>query len=578
MNAIKFSMSAFLLAICGTGCSTENPSTGGSGGTAPAAGGSSGNAGTSTGGLSAGGVSGSSTGGATSTLGGSTSAAGASNGGATSTGGATTAKGGTTGTAGAAGSASGGTTPTAGTTAAGGSSAGSGGSGGLPGAVDLPQVVTSAEGAFWKTGTYTEVTSGNADVTVNDGSPAQTWDYFGGSFNERGWQHLMSLSQEDRDLAMKLLFGQDGARFNSGRIPIGASDYAIDPYSLNETKGDNAMANFSIAQDKKFLIPYIKAALAVNPNILLWASPWTPPSWMKSNNNLSGGNMKEDDTNLEAYALYLTKFVQEYAKEGIKISAIHPQNEPGFAQGYPSCLWSAGGMATFIGKWLGPKFEKDVPDTKIFLGTMSASGDSAIVSKVTGDATAMKYVDGFGLQWNMMSAVGGLKSRNMSIWQTEHKCGNYPFTVSGAPAFRSDKAPNDFAYAIESWGYIRDWIKAGSTAYAAWNMVLDPVGVGNDKTRNWPQNALIIADPGSKKLTPTPTYYVFRHASQFVETGAKVVGASGGDTLAFKNPNGSIVAVMYNSGAAKKAIVSMGGKKLQFDMPNRGWSTVYLKP
>jgi len=209
---------------------------------------------------------------------------------------------------------------------------------------------------------------------------------------------------------------------------------------------------------------------------------------------------------------------------------------------------------------------------------MSASGDSAIVSKVTGDATAMKYVDGFGLQWNMMSAVGGLKSRNMSIWQTEHKCGNYPFTVSGAPAFRSDKAPNDFAYAIESWGYIRDWIKAGSTAYAAWNMVLDPVGVGNDKTRNWPQNALIIADPGSKKLTPTPTYYVFRHASQFVETGAKVVGASGGDTLAFKNPNGSIVAVMYNSGAAKKAIVSMGGKKLQFDMPNRGWSTVYLKP
>ena len=92
--------------------------------------------------------------------------------------------------------------------------------------------------------------------------------------------------------------------------------------------------------------------------------------------------------------------------------------------------------------------------------------------------------------------------------------------------------------------------------------------------RNWPQNALLVVDTAGKKLIPTPAYYVFRHFSQFVEPGAKVVATSGGDALAFKNPNGSLVAVLYNSGAAKKTTVSMGGKLLQFDMPAKAWASV----
>lgn len=500
--------------------------------------------------------------GGTQSSGGSAAAGASSGGNGSSNGGGNNASGGATGTGG--NNASG----------AGDSVAGSTGTGGGP-TVDLPAVVTSAQDAYWKTGQLTEVTSGTADVTVNDSSPAQTFDGFGGAFNEKGWDYLSQLSEADRDTALKLLFGDDGARFVSGRIPIGANDYAMDRYSLNEMANDTTMANFSIERDRQKLIPFVKAALKIRPDLNLWASPWTPPTWMKTNKAFDRGNMKEDDTTFAAYALYLAKFVQEYEKEGIHVRAVHPQNEPGFEQDYPSCLWTGAGMAKFIGAFLGPTFEKEKVNAQIYLGTMSNnSADPAIITAVTKDTTAMQYVKGFGLQWGMIGSVSGLKSRNLPIMQTEHKCGNYPWMPSDYPNFNKNKAPNDIAYALESWTYLRDWIKAGVTHYAAWNMVLDPVGLGIDVKRVWPQNALLVADVSAKKLIITPAYYVFRHLSQYVEPGAKVVGTSGGDALAFKNPSGKLVAVLYNSGAAKKAIVAIGGKKMQFDMPAKGWATV----
>ncbi len=126
----------------------------------------------------------------------------------------------------------------------------------------------------------TDVATGTATVTVGD-TAAQTWEGFGGAFNEAGWKYLMTLSQADRDAAIQLLFGDDGARFNMGRIPIGASDYALARYTLDETANDTELASFSLTQDMMYLIPYVKAALAVKPNIRFWASPWTPPTWMK---------------------------------------------------------------------------------------------------------------------------------------------------------------------------------------------------------------------------------------------------------------------------------------------------------
>lgn len=130
---------------------------------------------------------------------------------------------------------------------------------------------------------------------------------------------------------------------------------------------------------------------------------------------------------------------------------------------------------------------------------------------------------------------------------------------------------------MESWGLLRDWIKKGVNAYSAWNMVLDTAGRSMDTVRPWAQNALLAVDTAEKKLNITPAYYVFRHLSQYVDAGAKVVATSGGDALAFKNPDGTLVAVMYNAGPAKQAVVALGGKMLQFDMPASGWATIDWK-
>jgi glucosylceramidase len=497
-------------------------------------------------------------------------------------GGATSAAGGATGAVGGAqsngGGQAGGAQGTGGTT-----SPGTGGS-----AAPSTALVTSANGAFWQTtAKWTEVTTGTADVTVNDTSTAQTWEGFGGAFNEKGWSYLTTDAMKNQ--AIQLLFGTDGAHFAWGRIPIGASDYALARYTDDEVASgstDTSMSSFSIAQDKVNLIPYIKAAQAVKSDIRFWASPWTPPTWMKTgtfiasggngkktSSNFDSGDMKTDDATLTAFAQYLVKWVQAFQDQGIKIEIVSPQNEPNYAENYPSCHWDTSTFVTFVGKYFGPAITSANLNIKVMDGTLSnPSGDADIGQKVLQDSTAKGYIGAIGVQWGMAAAsqISTLKNLagGISIWLSEHQCGG---TIgSTAPA------PNDLAYGQASWGYIRDAIKNGLTAYNAWNMVLDKGGLGIDDGRKWPQNALLVADSG--QITQTPAYYVFRHVSQFVDPGATVLGTSTNDSVAFKNPDGSIVAVMYNSGGAKSTYtVSMGGKKLQLSMPGSGWATVKNK-
>ena len=632
MNKIRISITsiglAFLLAACGQNTSTSPQGSSG-GGSVAETGGSGGNASGGSGGNASGGSGGSVTGGSGGNAsGGSGGSVTGGSGGTTSGGSGGTTKGGSGGTAsgGAGGSippGSGGNVPPgsggtakggSGGNATGGTTAGTGGIGGTgvggcpctggsqqtggaqgtggtttnPGTggttTATNMLVTSASGAYWKTGTWTDSTS-NATVTVDDTKTSQTWEGFGGAFNEKGWSYLTTQAMKDQ--AIQLLFGTDGAHFAWGRIPIGASDYALARYTDDEVPSgstDTSMSSFSIDQDKKYLIPYIKAAQAVKPDIRFWASPWTPPTWMKtapfnpntgkSNSNFDGGVMKSDDATLKAYAQYLVKWVQAFKDQGINVEIVSPQNEPNYEQNYPSCHWDTATFVTFVGKYFGPAITSASLNIKVMDGTLSnTSGDAAIGSGVLNDATAKGYCGAIGVQWGMAAAnqITTLKNLagGMSMWLSETQCGG---TIgSTAPA------PNDQAYGVSTWGDIRDAIKNGLTAYNAWNMVLDPGGLGIDDTRKWPQNALLVANSGS--ITQTPAYYVFRHFSQFADPGAKVVASSGGDAVGFKNPDGSLVAVMYNSGSANSSyVVSIGGKKLQFAMPGAGWATVKYKP
>jgi glucosylceramidase len=462
----------------------------------------------------------------------------------------------------------------------------------------------SGSGTTWTPGTIATST-GTATVTVNDTSPAQTWEGFGGAFNEKGWQYLQTLSQTDQDRAIHLLFGSDGANFAMGRIPMGASDYAVTRYTCDEGSADTSMANFNTTEDEKYIIPYVKAALAVKSDIKLWASPWTPPTWMKTGpyttnpettnqtttSNFDSGNMADTAANLTAYGQYFAKFVAAYKTAGINISLVAPQNEPDYALCYPSCIWTSALYTKFVGQYLGPALNGT--GVGIMLGTLSnnSSGkDEAIATAALADSTAKGFFKVAGVQWGVLDDVnsGSFSAGGLPIWATEHKCGNYPFSqstcgtsgTSACPTYNSTQAPNDQAYGVESWNYIRNAITKGKvTAYNAWNMVLDTVGKGNDTCRDWNQDALLTVDTGAKALKVTPAYCVFRHFSQFVGVGATRVATTGGDAVAFKNSDGTLVAVMFNSGSANSAYtVSIGGQKLQFSMPAAGWATVTVKP
>jgi glucosylceramidase len=436
-------------------------------------------------------------------------------------------------------------------------------------------LITSGPGQYWQAGQLARSADAAPDLRVEVTAKLQRWDGFGGTFNEAGWVALGSLPPSERERALRLLFdSRDGASFAYGRIPIGASDFALDRYTLSERADDYQLEAFSIERDRARLIPYVRAALAVNPRLHLWASPWTPPAWMKDKRSTDGGRLRDEPQILATYAQYFARFVQAYRAEGITIDAVQPQNEPGYEQTYPTCLWTPELMTRFIGSYLGPTLSKLDVRAEIWLGTLSAPEDVKHVDAVLGDPAASGYVKGIGVQWNTMNAVPGFVSRyGLPVMQTEHRCGNYPWRKD---SFNATRAPNDHAYAEESWTLIASWIRAGVNAYLAWNMVLDTVGMNMDVERPWPQNALLAVDREAQRLIVTPAYHVFRHISQFVEPGAHRLETSGeGDALAFENPDGAVVAIIHNPSDATRAMsLGVRADTLRFEVPAHGWASV----
>jgi glucosylceramidase len=157
----------------------------------------------------------------------------------------------------------------------------------------------------------------------------QTIEGLGGAFNENGGEALLSLPEAKQNELLKNLFNLDYAGLSFNRTAVGASDFSFDPYSYSMVSEDYDLKHFSIDRDKKYLLPLIKKALAQNPTMLLHASPWSPPAWMKYNNNMDKNEidkvksrLKNDPKTQKTYADYLVKYVQAYQKEGVTINTV----------------------------------------------------------------------------------------------------------------------------------------------------------------------------------------------------------------------------------------------------------------
>jgi glucosylceramidase len=441
-----------------------------------------------------------------------------------------------------------------------------------------PAVITSSADAFWVEGQLTEGVDVNADIVLDPETQFQTWEGFGGTFDESGWVALEQLEPEERARAMRLLFdANEGARFAWGSLPIGADAFALDRYSLDDEDGDLAMDHFSIERDELHLIPFLDAALNVNPDLRLIAMPWSPPAWMKTTLSMDRGQIRTDDEVLAAYALYLARYVEAYADEGFEIEAIHVQNDITFEDDLPSCAWDAVTLSQFVGEHLGPLFQQREIASEIWLGAFGEGQYATLPSDVMADPIAAQFVHGFGLSWDTSSLIPTLRADyGLPIIQTQHEPGNNPWEAS---TFNPDDAPNDFAFGERTWVLLKTWLEAGVNAYFAWNMVLDHHDEGLNTVRPWPKNSLLVVDPTTNSLRATPAYFVFRHFSYFIEPGAVRILATAErvslETLAFKNPDGGVVAVVHNPDELDRDVtLEMGERRWQFGIPAHGWATV----
>jgi glucosylceramidase len=365
-------------------------------------------------------------------------------------------------------------------------------------------------------------------------SQRQTIEGFGGCFNEIEWTVLNTLSSTIRDSVIKSLYDSTaGCKFNMGRMSVGANDYSINYYSHDDSTGDYDMTAFSIARHKQYVIPFIKEAMKLRPDLKMWASPWTPPAWMKTNGNYAGGSITWTPQNLQAYALYLEKSVRAYQAEGLNLTAIFVQNEPWSNSVYPTCTWTPAQLRDIVKDYVGPQFRKNNVPVQLWLSTINNSNFSTAVEPSLSDSVCRSFLSGVGYQWEGYDAMDAHYQKYPSVpfWQTETKCGN---------------GTNDWAYAEDQFNDRKNAFDRGAKAFFEWNMVLEK---GGKSTWGWVQSSLISVDTVLKRVTYNPQYYVSKHFSFYVKPGARYIkmGGNYSDKVGFINTNGDVVIVVRNS-------------------------------
>lgn len=421
--------------------------------------------------------------------------------------------------------------------------------------------------------------SGNAtrgSVLRTDGRMLQEIDGFGGCFNELGYQALQRAGQEGMNEVLRRLFSPDECHFTYCRLPIGANDFATSWYSLNETPGDYAMEHFTIARDRGCIIPYIQQAQRFSGPLTLFASPWSPPAWMKYPQVYNFGTLVWEDRNLQAYSLYFQKFVLAYAAEGIRIGQVHVQNEPVADQKFPSCVWTGAQMRDFIRDYLGPRFAQAGLDTQIWLGTLNCPFEdfggpgwqqgqySSFAYTVLSDEQAKSYLTGVGYQWGGKHAIQQTHAAypDMKLIQTECECGD---------------GKNSWEYAEYVFNLMWLYFMNGVSAFVYWNLALDADGVS---TWGWRQNSLVSVTADGRVIY-NPEYYLMRHFSQYVQPGARLLGLAGsfaGNALAFANPDGSVALQIHNPLSEQREVTfEHEGKCYTLAMPPHSFHTLEVK-
>lgn len=438
--------------------------------------------------------------------------------------------------------------------------------------------LTTESKSFLGTEVAVDYTSDVSDLVVRI-DPTQTYqtiDGFGGTLTGSSAYLFQQMSAEARANVLKKLFDpKEGAGLESLRITIGASDFSMDLYTYCDKEG---IENFAIPDiDKRDLIPVLKEILAINPNVKIIASPWSPPAWMKSSNNLNYGTLKGAEV-YDDYATYFVKYVQTMQAEGITIDAITLQNESDFESNvHPSMKLSWEQHVAVIGQYLGPKFEAEGIKTKILVLDHNFDIYEYALSMLNDNAN--KYINGVAFHGYAgdPSSISKVKAAypDKSIYQTE---------LSGGDWNTDAEMGTMFYYTSKQ---LIPSIQNGSSNFMMFNVALNsqhgPVTPGGTFCEDCRGIVTIDGDNVKEELE----YYMLNHFGKVVRTGAKLIKTSysgsfpeGATTTAFLNPDGSRGLVIVNeSGNDLNITISdeMVSKRTVYRIPNQSIASYLFK-
>ncbi|WP_105982096.1 glycoside hydrolase family 30 protein [Nonlabens agnitus] len=411
-------------------------------------------------------------------------------------------------------------------------------------------------------------------ITIDENDIRQEVEGFGAALTGSS-AFLLNNNQE----ALNTLFAQDQLNLSYLRLTVGSSDFTkIGNYSYNETGGapDPTLSLFSLEQDMiddNPIIPVAQQILGIDSEIKFMSSPWSAPAWMKSNNSLENGFLLA--SNYSVYARYWEMYLEGYKNAGIEIDAITPQNEPLFAtDDYPTMFMSAQMQATFIGQHLGPRLAANTSispkiisyDHNFFVGE-----DPDYPTTVLSNPLAAQYTNAVAYH-----AYGGQPS-DIDAFRDVYPDAEIYFTEQSGIRTGNTTFGGELNFFLKN--VFIGTLRRGAKAILLWNLALDensgPTNGGCDICTG------VIEVSSSGAIRKNPEFYILSHFSKFVQPGAVVINSTQVEgqllNVAFKNPDGSKVLVLYNdsglSGQDIRVDIEMNGQRFNYAVPNGSLTT-----
>ena len=417
-------------------------------------------------------------------------------------------------------------------------------------------------------------------VFVDGSKTFQSFLGIGAALTDASAETFAKMPKKAQDELMEAYFDpQKGIGYTLGRTNIHSCDFSSGSYTYVK-EGDKALASFSIDHDQQYRIPFIKRAIAAaGGQLTLYASPWSPPAFMKTNNNmLRGGKLRPEFA--QSWANYYTKFIKAYEKEKIPVWGITLQNEPMATQKWESCVFTGDEERDFLKNYLGPTMAKaGLGNKKIIVWDHNRDLLPQRASAIFDDPQAAKYAWGIGFHWYEDWSGGQQMFDNVGNVHNAYPDKNILFTEGCAESF------NPARYHAWSLGerYGRSMINDfnnGTVGWTDWNLVLDENG-GPNHVGNF-CFAPVHANTQTGVLIYTNAYYYMGHFSKFIRPGAKKIISSASRsqllTTAFKNADGSLVVVVMNpTDKTTPYFLWMGGKAAELVSLKHSIATLVVK-